>query len=113
MSNSIYTLHPYKHGSQWVFDDESKGLFREAFVAGIDDIIEYITKDFADAKNGFNLLFSDNKFPSANVELHKQGTESGGTWYYCPQLEMAGWLCPALFKYYDVAPETIYIQVKE
>ena len=25
---------------------------------------------------------------------------------------MEGWLCPALFKYFDQAPERIYAQVK-
>ena len=32
----------------------------------------------------------------------------GGNWYYSPDLEKEGWLCPALFKYFDEAPEKIY-----
>ena len=29
-----------------------------------------------------------------------------------PALDLEGWLCPALFKYFDQAPERIYAQVK-
>jgi hypothetical protein len=32
----------------------------------------------------------------------------GGNWYYSRELCIEGWLCPALFKYFDVAPQTIY-----
>ena len=35
-NNSIGVLFPYKYQGQWVFDDERVGLFREAFIAGID-----------------------------------------------------------------------------
>jgi hypothetical protein len=38
--------------------------------------------------------------------------DSGGNWYYSPQLDMEGWLCPALFKYFPEAPKEIYVQVK-
>lgn len=34
----------------------------------------------------------------------------GGNWYWNESLGMEGWLCPALFKYFDTAPERIYAQ---
>ncbi len=36
--------------------------------------------------------------------------EMGGNWYWNESLGMEGWLCPALFKYFDTAPERIYAQ---
>lgn len=32
---------------------------------------------------------------------------SGNT-YYCEALDMEGWLCPALFKYFEEAPKNLY-----
>jgi hypothetical protein len=32
----------------------------------------------------------------------------GGNWYFCEQLGFEGWLCPALFKYFDKAPPELY-----
>ena len=36
-----------------------------------------------------------------------------GNWYYSADLDAEGWLCPALFKYFDEAPEKIYAQFKQ
>ena len=35
-----------------------------------------------------------------------------GNWYYSPELDMEGWLCPALLKYFDEAPRELFVQVK-
>ncbi len=32
----------------------------------------------------------------------------GGSWYYSPDLDMECWRCPALFNYFEKAPEKIY-----
>lgn len=34
--------------------------------------------------------------------------EYGGNWYWCPQLELEGWLCPALFMYFEKAPTKLF-----
>jgi len=34
-------------------------------------------------------------------------TGTGGNWYFCPQLNMEGWLCPALFRYFGEAPKRL------
>jgi hypothetical protein len=47
------------------------------------------------------------------MELKTRGNEETGNWYVCKALGIDGWLCGALYKYFDVEPETIYIQVKE
>jgi hypothetical protein len=37
------------------------------------------------------------------VKLEWRREEYGGNWYYSPQFDMEGWLCPALFKYFELA----------
>jgi hypothetical protein len=36
----------------------------------------------------------------------------GGAWYWSEQLQMEGWLCSALFRYFAEAPEELHVQVK-
>lgn len=36
----------------------------------------------------------------------------GGNWYYSAALDLEGWLCPALLKYFEQAPGKIYAQFK-
>ena len=40
------------------------------------------------------------------------GDTFGGNSYYSPDLEMEGWLCPALLRYFTEAPKKIYVQVR-
>lgn len=105
-------IHPYKYEGLWVFDDEKAGLDKEPFVSGADDIIEKMVENIPDANKGFNLLFSAIPFPGHELELVWKREDSGGNWYYSPSLEMEGWLCPALFKYFDKAPPKLYAQFK-
>lgn len=112
MSNAILVLNPYVFKGQWVFDDETVGLKREPFVAGADDIIDEMVNEIPNADDGFIMLFSTEKFVGYQATMKKVGPEYGGTWYHCEELNMDGWLCPALFKYFPVAPEYIYAQAK-
>ena len=111
--NSILVLNPYQHASTWVFDDPTRGLEKEPFVAGIPGIIDRVVDEIPDADKGFRLLFSAQSFPGYTHTLVWQRKGSGGNWYRCPQLEMEGWLCPALYKYFRRAPETIYFKAEE
>ncbi|MCC6354989.1 MAG: hypothetical protein IT577_13955 [Verrucomicrobiae bacterium] len=99
---------PYRWNGTWVFDDEGAGLHREPFVAGIDTIIDRLTVDIPDAKRGFRMVFSAAPFPGHTVRLEWRREESGGNWYHCPQLSMEGWLCPAMFKYFETTPPEIF-----
>ena len=108
--NSLFVIHPYKYRGSWVFDDAAVGLDREPFVAGADDIIERLTSGIQGAENGFSLVFSAEPFPGHQTVLEWRREEHGGNWYYCPDLDMEGWLCPALLKYFERAPRTIYAQ---
>lgn len=110
--NSIYTIFPYELQGMWMFDDRERGLVNEAFVAGADNMIDEITRSIPDAKDGFALIFSVTPFPGSTHSLEWIREDNGGNWYYGPQFDFCCWLCPALFKYFDKAPDKIYVQAK-
>lgn len=110
--NAILVIKPYWYDGTWVFDDKRVHLYQEPFVAGIPEIINRITKDIPNAKDGFRLLFSANPFPGYQMKLIWKREEEGGNWYYLEDLKMEGWLCPALFKYYKKAPKEIYTKAE-
>jgi hypothetical protein len=111
--NSIVAIHPYRSAGLWVFDDPRAGLVQEPFVAGADVILDRMVEGIAGAESGVTVLFSPTPFPGSQYEFAWRREESGGNWYYSPQFDLEGWLCPALFKYFDTAPERIFAQVKE
>ena len=110
--NAILIIKPYWHNGTWVFDDKRVNLYQEPFIAGIPEIINHLTKNIPNAKNGFRLLFSANSFPGYQMKLVWLRKENGGNWYYLEDLKMEGWLCPALFKYYKKAPKEIYAKAE-
>jgi hypothetical protein len=110
--NEINVIAPYKHQGMWVFDDSRVGLVQEPFVAGADTWIDRVVADLPDADRGFTLVFSSSAFPGHQYRLDWRRSESGGNWYYSPALDMEGWLCPALFRYFSEAPKQLYVQVR-
>lgn len=112
MPAAVTVIKPYKYHGTWVFDDPAKDLQYEAFVAGADDMIDIATKDIPDAQNGFVLVFSQFEFPGHQIQLDWLREEADGNVYFWPEANQEGWLCPALFKYFDEAPNHIFIQVK-
>ncbi len=111
--NSLCVIHPYKHEGMWVFDDDRVGLVREPFVSGADTIIDRMVSSIPNAEKGFSLVFSGSPFPGYHARFEWRRTEHGGNWYFSPELNMEGWLCPALFKYFREAPRELYAQFKE
>ena len=105
-------IAPYWYQGTWVFDDESVGLLREPFVEGIPEMINRLVRDIPDTCNGFRLLFSANPFPGYQGELIWERSEYGGNWYRDIETVKSGWLCPALFKYFDAAPKKIYVKAE-
>ena len=110
--NSIFAIHPYKYEGMWVFDDARVGLTQEPFVAGADTMIDRMTEGLPGAERGVTIVFSADAFPGSQHELVWRREEGRGNWYFSPALDMEGWLCPALFKYFDAAPERLFAQVK-
>jgi hypothetical protein len=109
--NSIKAIHVYLWNGMWVFDDEAVGLDKEPFVAGADTLISKIAKD----KKEINIIFADIPFPTAQIRINKMDKAQmgeDGTNYYCPELKHHLWLCPALLKYFEFAPSTIWAEFK-
>ena len=107
-SNSIITIQPYLHNGSWVFDDVDCGLKKEPFVLGIDDMISKIVEEKNLDKNGFCLQFSASPIPDSHLVLKWLRADSGGNWYKSDYLNMEGWLCPALYKYFTEAPKSLW-----
>jgi hypothetical protein len=112
MANALMVIRPYKSGGVWAFDDADAGLLREPFVAGIPEIIEAAVRHIPDAEEGFTLIFSASPFPGQQLELEWLREEYGGNWYRWTATGQEGWLCPALFKYFDTAPRRLYAQAQ-
>jgi hypothetical protein len=111
-ANSLFVIKPYRWNGLWVFDDPSVGLVKEPFVSGIPEMIDAAVRHLSDAEKGFVAIFSANPFPGAQIILERVREETGGTWYRWTETGQEGWLCPALFRYFDKAPDRLHIQVK-
>ncbi len=111
MTNAIRVIAPYWYQGTWVFDDPAVDLVREPFVSGVPKMIDRMVGDIPDARSGFRLTFSAAPFPGFQQELTRLREEFGGNWYRTDEPPAEGWLCPALFKYFDQAPEKIYVRV--
>lgn len=113
MKNSIMVLYPYLDHGTWVFDDAAVGLVKEAFVAGIPEILEkLLAKEGVEhPETGFRLIFSAVPFPTHQLKGTWLREECGGNWYGTED-GLEGWLCPALFKYFEAAPTDLYIRVE-
>ena len=109
MANVLMVIEPYWYEGTWVFDDPSKGLDKEPFVQGIAEMIDVLVEDIPNARAGFVLLFSSQPFVGYRVELTLVREEYGGHWYKPKDYYAEGWLCPALLKYFDAPPESLYI----
>lgn len=59
----------------------------------------------------FKLSFTDTADDSA-LKLDLLRTGANGSDYYCSKYDLEGWLCPALFLYYPIAPKSLYAKVK-
>ena len=96
--NSLFAITPYKFEGLWVFDDSDAGLAKEPFISGADRILDVMTQNIPDADKGFRLIFSSGPFPGYTARFVWSRSEYGGNWYFWPEKELEGWLCPALFR---------------
>ncbi len=110
MTNAIMAIAPYWYQGTWVFDDLAAGLVREPFVSGAPAMIDHLVTDIPDAKSGFRMTFSAGPFPGFQKELFWVREEYDGNWYRTEDPPMESWLCPALFAYFEQAPERIYVR---
>lgn len=111
-ANSLLVIAPYRYQGTWVFDDPRAGLVREPFVAGIPEMIDVLVQDIPDADQGFRLLFSAREFPGFQKRLTWLRGDKGGNFYRLDDPPMEGWICPAMFKYYDDAPRELFVKAE-
>ncbi len=98
--------------STWVFDDPAVGLKSEPFVSGAEKVLDLLTQDIRNARDGFRLFFSASPFPGFQRSLTLIREENGGGRYGLDNSTMEGWLCPMLFKYFTEAPAKLYARVE-
>ena len=100
----------------WAFDDKKHDLKKELFLQDMTNIISdaimtYLQKDV----DRFRIMFSANEFPGAHSVLTFNREENNGAWYEYQKDDgeiIEGWLCPALYHYFDKTPEKIYFRVE-
>lgn len=109
-ANSILVIAPYRYNGAWVFDDDRAGLVREPFVGGVPEMIDALVADIPDAEEGFRLTFSARPFPDYEKKLTWLRGDMGGNYYRLDEPPLEGWICPALFKYYETAPLELYVK---
>ncbi len=114
MANQIHVISPYwlESAMTWVFDDEAVDLVQEPFVSGVPEMIDELVANVPEAREGFRLVFSAAPFPGYQRKLTRLREEYGGWWYLSDEPEAEGWLCPALFRYFDEPPQEIYVKAE-
>lgn len=105
-SNSILVIFPYCTNGVWRFDDEATGLKGEPFVGNVNRWIDKMVKGIPHARKGVALFFSPVPIPNHQIKIDWVRAESGGNIYTDGKIE--GWFCPALYKYFTVAPKVMY-----
>ena len=110
--NAINVIAPYKYLGMWVFDDPRVGRVQEPFVSGADTMIDRVVVGLPDLERGFTMIFSGEAFPGHQFQLDWQRADGSGNWYYSPELDIEGWLCPALLQYFAERPGRIYAQIR-
>jgi hypothetical protein len=49
---------------------------------------------------------------TAQRKLEGGREEFGGNWYQADEPPMEGWLCPALFRYFETAPAELFVKAE-
>ena len=75
-------------------------------------MIDDLVAEIPNAGRGFRLGFWADPFPGYQRKLTRTREEMGGWWYKANQPEGEGWLCPALFRYFEEAPQEIYLRAE-
>ena len=112
MSNQIFVIAPYWHAGTWVFDDPDRDLDKEPFVEGIPQMINDLVQEIPNAQAGFRLLFSTAPFPGYQRRIEWVREDMEGNWYRTVEPPMEGWLCPALFEFFEAAPREIFVKAE-
>ena len=75
-------------------------------------MIDVLVEDSPDARDGFRLTFSANPFPQFDKKLAWLRGDMQGNYYKFDDSPMEGWICPAMFKYYEKALPELYVKAE-
>jgi hypothetical protein len=106
----IYCVRAYRENGIWFFDDEGKGIFKEPFVGGMSEIIDYILqkKFIRGGHRGIKLEFSDKSFE--NAEKLQKIEDLPDNWAKYEYEDREGMLCPVALQYFQEFPQEIFIK---
>ena len=111
--NQVNVIHPYKTGyGYWAFDDPEVELQGEPFIGSVNDMLDRLTNDGTKC----TVLFSKDKIPDFDACLEKVQSPDGSPepgWYKWVSINLSGWLCPALLKYFKEYPDRIYVKIQK
>ena len=118
--NNVNFIHSYVYNGAWVFDDESRELDKEPFVAGADILLDVMSgRDKDESKESCSFYFGQTPLPDWDVKLTKNGIDGyDGTYYLVdfPEKSVKAegpiWLCPALLKFFVDSPSEIFVKIK-
>lgn len=121
MGNALFSLNAYVKNGIWMFDDESRDIKEEPFVAGADVMFDLMSGRSADESiDSCNIIFGPTPIPDYDVHATLIGADGfDGHYYNVAEFNsfksVEGfdfWLCPALLAFFYEAPENIYVKIK-
>ncbi len=104
---------------RWVFDDAARHLAREAFVAGMDQVIDALARKHPDHGYGGIGFHMSTRKPQGRIDsLLLEHTQTlwhpalgPSNYYHCRQLGIKTWLCNNLYRYVALAPRRLHCWV--
>lgn len=121
MANSLYSLHAYFKNGLWMFDDKSRDIKEEPFVAGADTMFDLMSGRCIDETiQECGIVFGSTPIPNYDIKVKLDRPDGFDGHYYnvvkfdkYPSVEgFEFWLCPALLAFFNDAPEEIYVKVQ-
>jgi hypothetical protein len=113
MPLGVLVLEPYREDGTWLFDDLTTGLQREPFVGEVNRMLDRLSAAIPDSQCGFRLLFSAQPFEGQQATFSWVRADAiEGNWYRADETGEEGWLCPALFCYFPVAPAKLFLRAE-
>ena len=128
----VEVIRPFKKSNRWVFEKdghtydmapaEALEVNLSPLVIGADKIISIgcKMKGIESPEEGFNLLFSQNYFPNADVKLVYVEEKFGGWIYSVEELNLKGllpgqsaWVCSYMGLYFSGPPKNIYLKAEK
>jgi hypothetical protein len=127
----VNVIRPFKSNGRWIFNYNNKkydmapagimDVVLSPLIIGADRLIEIgcQMKGISNPENGFNLLFSENYFPNADIKLNFKEIKHGGRIYSVEEINLKGimpgqsaWLCPYMEFYYPQPPDVLYLKLE-